>query len=95
MLLDPQDESARALLKTSGQDEAIAAHVAEGRRRGYVSSFTWGMPRTVAVKLLAEAFDEIAAMVAVPGREGDFWLIAIRAGSASATLMPPVRDTGV
>jgi hypothetical protein len=88
LLLDADDESARAVVRTSGRGDEIDAHIAEGRRRGYGSLFTWGMPRTLAAQILADHFDEIAATLQVPGGDEVFWVVMVAGGSASAAMIP-------
>src|SRR4051812_32040894 len=73
LLLDLADASARAILETTGRDDDIAAHSSVCRRRGFAPTITWGVPRTLAVALIAGAFPEVAQYVAVALDDGAFW----------------------
>src|SRR4051794_14859990 len=66
LLLDVRDEAARAIAETSGQGDEIAARVADGRRRGCPILMTWGVPRTLAIRLLSPRYSDVAGIVAVP-----------------------------
>jgi hypothetical protein len=94
LLLDLEDESARAIAEGAVGGATIEAYLAEGRRLGRSSSVTWSMPRAFAVALLAGGFHVIAEQVAIPDEDGCYWVVVVARGSASAILMPPIAEAG-
>jgi hypothetical protein len=56
---------------------------------------TWDMPRTPAVTLLRTVdLDRLAGLIDVPLNEGCYWVGVVAAGSASAIMMPPIKEVG-
>jgi hypothetical protein len=92
LVLDLTDESARAIAATTGRDAESEAHIAQARRRGVGAVATWGLPRPMAVPLLAVDHRTISDVVAEPCSPDRYWVVVVTAGAAAAFSMPVVED---
>jgi hypothetical protein len=91
LLFDTRDETAMAILQTSGRGEEFARQAREGARFGAVLVVIAGVERTLAVEILQDYFDEVARTVAIlGGGDGCYPVVVVAQGSATAGFMPPV-----
>src|SRR5690242_9800107 len=94
LLLDLQDESAQAIVETTGRGDEVTAQIAEARRHGCSAVVTWGIPRTLAVALLVDLFPAVADKLSIPFAEGAYWVAIVAGGSASAAMIPRADRDG-
>ena len=87
LLLDLQDESARSILETAGAEATIDAVIAAAKSIGATPFSTWPMPRPLVTASIAEAFPDVAAVIAGDVDFGGFWAVVVAEGSASAVMM--------
>jgi 3-oxoacyl-[acyl-carrier-protein] synthase III len=87
LLLDLRDESARSILETAGAESTIDAVIAAAKSIGATPFSTWPMPRPLVTASIAEAFPDVAAVIAGDVGFGGFWADVVAEGSASAVAM--------
>jgi hypothetical protein len=89
LLHDPLDDCARTLVVPVEGAHKVAEYCEEARRRGTTTYVTEGMPKKVAVRLLAGVgLSEVAAAILAPAPAGGYWAIVVAAGGAGVFPMP-------
>jgi hypothetical protein len=92
LVLDLDDESARAIAGTTGRAAELEALIERTRRVGCSALATWGLPHDMAASLLAEEFPDVAGDIATTCAGGRFWVVVVAAGAASVFTMPVVEE---
>jgi hypothetical protein len=86
LLLDPEDDTARAIAEESGQAAAIDEQREAGKQNGMRLTLTWGIPRALAAEYVADHLSELAEILAVASTDDRRFPVVIVAGGSASLL---------
>jgi len=80
LVLDPGDNTARAIANQSGRESQIDAWVAEYERRGVVAILTWALPARVVCSLLAASDPWVAEAITPLSHPRSYYIVIVASG---------------